>query len=68
MKRVRVLVVFEEVNDKGEVVKPTPTGPAVKFGSLTNEHYGPPEYIALKVGELVTETISRHFPPYLESK
>lgn len=65
MKRVRVLVVFEEVNEQYEVVQSSRPG-NFKFGSVTNEHYGPPEMIALKVGELVTETISSHFPEFLK--
>lgn len=65
MKRVRVLVVFEEVNDLYEVVQSS-RPESFRFGSVTSEDYGPPERIALKVGDLVTETISRHFPEFLK--
>lgn len=64
IKRVRVLVEFDEVNDNYEVVQKRHTG-NFKFGSVTSETYGPPERIAMKVGELVTETISTHFPKFL---
>ena len=63
MKRVRVMVVFEEVDDVYEVVQGRPN--SFKFGSVTNEHFGPPEIIAAKVAGLVHDTINEHFPAFL---
>lgn len=65
MKRVRVLLVFEEVDEQGEIVHSARPG-NFKFGSVTNEHYGPPEVIASKVGDLVSNTIRTHFPEFLK--
>lgn len=62
MKRVRVLVIFEEVNDSQRVINSTR---ATKFGAVTTEHYGSPERIAQKLSDCVHETVSTYFPEFL---
>lgn len=63
MKRVRVLVIFEEVNDSERVINSTR---ATKFGAVATELGGPPERIAEKLSEHVYETVSTHFPEFLK--
>lgn len=67
MKRVRVLVTFEEVNDKHEPVRTRHTMDT-KYGAIATEFMGPPEYIALKLSELVYERISTNFPEFLKEQ
>lgn len=67
MKRVRINLVFEEVNDDFEVIQSEPPR-GLSFGAVTGEHFGTPEQIAKKLGDRVAETINQFFPAYLEGK
>ena len=65
MKRIRVTVEFEELDANYDVVRKRHSMDT-KFGAIASENMGPPERIAMQMGELVTETISTHFPEFLK--
>lgn len=59
MKRVRVMVEFEELNNKGEMVD------RKKFGAIVTEHFGPVPRMIEKVTETVQNTLQQNLPSFM---